>query len=121
MAETQDTEITLGTGKMLVLFFGLVGLCSVFFAMGFKLGKGSGNDNPQISSTAATTGGARPSTAKPATNPSDLTFYKTVGQDNPPAPMTPVDNNAKSQTNDTAQEAKTVEPTPSSTTGYFVQ
>ena len=35
---TQDTEITLGTGKMLALFFGLVALCAVFFGMGFSLG-----------------------------------------------------------------------------------
>ena len=31
MAGSEDTEITLGTGKMLALFFGLVALCAVFF------------------------------------------------------------------------------------------
>jgi hypothetical protein len=35
VATSEDTEITLGTGKMLLLFFGLVALCAVFFAMGF--------------------------------------------------------------------------------------
>ena len=39
MAASGDTEITLGTGKMLALFFGLVALCAVFFGMGFSLGK----------------------------------------------------------------------------------
>ena len=119
---SNDTEITLGTGKMLVLFFGLVGLCSVFFAMGFKVGRGSGNDTP-LSSTVTATGGARPSTTKPATNPSDFTFYKTVGQDNPPAPMTPTDNTPKTQATNTApDETKTSDPvTPAATTGYFVQ
>ena len=39
MAVSEDTEITLGTGKMLALFFGLVALCAVFFGMGFSLGK----------------------------------------------------------------------------------
>jgi cell division septation protein DedD len=102
MAETQDTEITLGTGKMLVLFFGLVALCSAFFAVGFKLGRGSGMDTP-LSSTVATNGTARPSTANPATNPSDLTFYKTVGQDAAATPLT------------------TPDPVPSPTSGYFVQ
>ena len=35
----QDTEITLGTGKMLLLFFGLVLVCAFFFAIGFSFGK----------------------------------------------------------------------------------
>ena len=39
MARSDDTEITLGTGKMVGIFFGLVALCAVFFALGFKLGK----------------------------------------------------------------------------------
>jgi DedD protein len=38
-AKSEDTEITLGTGKMLALFFALVALCAVFFAAGFSLGK----------------------------------------------------------------------------------
>jgi len=38
---SQDTEITLGTGKMLALFFGLVALCGLFFGLGFSLGRGS--------------------------------------------------------------------------------
>ena len=40
-ATSQDTEITLGTGKMLALFFGLVALCAVFFGIGFSLGRSS--------------------------------------------------------------------------------
>src|SRR5690349_8130192 len=38
MSETRDTEITLGTGKLLGLFFGLAMLCGVFFGLGYKLG-----------------------------------------------------------------------------------
>lgn len=40
-ASSEDTEITLGTGKLLALFFGLVTLCAVFFALGFSFGKNS--------------------------------------------------------------------------------
>jgi len=40
-AASEDTEITLGTGKLLALFFGLVTLCAVFFALGFSFGKNS--------------------------------------------------------------------------------
>ncbi len=48
MATSEDTEITLGTGKMLALFFGLVALCAVFFGMGFSLGKNSGKTNVEL-------------------------------------------------------------------------
>jgi DedD protein len=37
--ELQDTEITLGTGKLLGIFFGLVLLCSLFFTMGYLFGR----------------------------------------------------------------------------------
>jgi DedD protein len=35
----QDTEITLGTGRMLAIFFAFVLICAVFFAIGFSLGR----------------------------------------------------------------------------------
>src|SRR6266566_9383968 len=37
--EVEDTEITLGTGKLLGIFFALVIICSVFFTMGYLLGR----------------------------------------------------------------------------------
>jgi DedD protein len=81
-AASQDTEITLGTGKMLALFFGLVALCAVFFGIGFSLGRSSvriaSSDLP--AATTVTTGGLRPSAIKAAstTPPADMTFYKAV-------------------------------------------
>jgi DedD protein len=45
-SEYQDTEITLGTGRLLFLFFGLVMVCSVFFGLGFTLGRSSGPAGP---------------------------------------------------------------------------
>jgi DedD protein len=39
--EQRGTEFTLGAGKLLGLFFGLVVLCAVFFGVGFSLGKSS--------------------------------------------------------------------------------
>ena len=41
MASSEDTEITLGTGKLLFLFFGLVGVCALFFGLGYSLGRKS--------------------------------------------------------------------------------
>jgi len=37
--KSADTEITLGTGKLLGIFFALVIICSVFFTMGYLLGR----------------------------------------------------------------------------------
>lgn len=41
VTETQDTEVTLGTGKLLGVFAALVVLCAVFFAFGFSMGRNS--------------------------------------------------------------------------------
>lgn len=83
-ATSEDTEITLGTGKMLALFFGLVVLCAVFFGMGFSLGRNS--FKPVVvdasSGTTVTTEGTRPSAVKTtnvAASQADMTFYKAVG------------------------------------------
>jgi DedD protein len=51
-ATLQDTEITLGTGKLLALFFGLVALCAVFFSVGFSLGKNSVLKTPVVEAAA---------------------------------------------------------------------
>jgi DedD protein len=80
----QDTEITLGTGRMLALFFGLALICAVFFAIGFSLGKKSTPFGSAILPTATKETPAapgRPSAAKNTQTPAeDLSFYKTVGQ-----------------------------------------
>jgi len=39
--DTQDTEITLGTGKLLGIFFAVAILCGLFFTMGYMLGHSS--------------------------------------------------------------------------------
>src|SRR6478752_1225415 len=73
--ETTDTEITLGTGKMLALFFGLVILCAVFFGMGFSMGKNSVRSGPELLPSPSSSGTRRPEgPAKPVGNaapPSD--------------------------------------------------
>lgn len=91
MASSEDTEITLGTGKLLFLFFGLVGVCALFFALGYSLGRKSepslaANTTvaaPQVSSNSSKAGGA-------ATNPAQpMTFYKAVEQKDASAQLTP--------------------------------
>jgi DedD protein len=71
-ATSEDTEITLGTGKLLALFFGLVTLCAVFFSLGFSFGKNSAYKlsatevAPPVPNNAAT---LRPSAMKNASTP----------------------------------------------------
>src|SRR5580700_7837424 len=95
MSSSEDTEITLGTGKMLALFFGLVALCAVFFGMGFSLGKNSVKAGPEALAS-ATTGVTRPTAVKAngTRPPSDLTFYKAVGQKDPNAQLSPNSSDA---------------------------
>src|SRR5882724_13265372 len=90
MSGCEDTEITLGTGKMLGLFFGLVALCAVFFGMGFSLGKNSARPGSDPLAGSSAPSGSRPTAVK-ANNPrppSDLTFYKAVGQKDADAQLT---------------------------------
>jgi DedD protein len=132
MAATEDTEITLGTGKMLALFFGLVALCAVFFGMGFSLGKSSVKpENGDLQGTTTSSGGSRPPAVKAANPhpPSDLTFYKAVGQKDPDAQLTP--NSAPAPTSASAStkappandsDAPPPDPTGAPTlNGYYVQ
>lgn len=53
--DATDTEITIGTGKMLALFFGLVILCAIFFGMGFTMGKNSVRSAPELLPSPGTT------------------------------------------------------------------
>jgi DedD protein len=92
MASSQDTEITLGTGKLLGLFFGLVIICAVFFALGYTLGRKSdmavaapGTLVPVTSASNAKPGGS--STGSTPSTP--MTFYKAVEQQNANAQLTP--------------------------------
>jgi DedD protein len=70
MSETQDTELTLSTGKLLGVFFVLVVICGVFFSLGYAVGKNSAPassvaimDSSQLSTVTAS-GGAKPSAGK---------------------------------------------------------
>lgn len=125
MAASQDTEITLGTGKMLTLFFGLVVLCAVFFGMGFSLGRSSVKPfNNDLN--AAANPGTRPPAVKPTSAaPSNLTFYKAVERKDTDTTATPGD--VAGSTTDAAPapapESKPAAPDPVQlpSNEYFVQ
>lgn len=104
MARSDDTEITLGTSKMVGIFFGLVALCAVFFALGFKLGRSYVVPASATPAASALSGGVRPSAARSnnaAPLPRDL-------KDN--ATPTPVSDSPTSEGNLGGSAA-----------GYFVQ
>ncbi|MCU1300167.1 MAG: Sporulation related protein [Candidatus Sulfotelmatobacter sp.] len=83
MDSSQDTEITLGTAKLLGLFFGLVMVCAVFFALGYTLGRKS---DPGLTSLAATTAPqiaanrTKPAGAATGQPTQPMGFYKAVEQ-----------------------------------------
>ncbi len=91
MSTSQDTEITLGTGKLLLLFFGLVAVCAVFFAFGYNLGRSSASPaiaerTPPAVDTSKQT---NKTGAASGTKSSDLTFYKAVAQNDANPQLTP--------------------------------
>jgi cell division septation protein DedD len=83
MASSQDTEITLGTAKLLGLFFGLVGICAVFFALGYTLGRKSDSGLAAASTLAPlrAANGVKPGGSGAAAS-TPMTFYKAVEQQN---------------------------------------
>lgn len=115
--EENDTEITLGIGKLLGLFFGLVILCGISLGVGYSLGRNSAKqaianatttpaaapassspspgNKPGASQAAApkapdcTTGDNCPTQAAATPNTSDLTFYQSVQQKDAHPQLTP--------------------------------
>lgn len=134
MASSQDTEITLGTGKLLVLFFGLVAICALFFGLGYSLGRKS---EPAITTASAavapqTTGPNKTAGGSPQ---QPMTFYKAVEQKDANPQLTPA-TDAKTETASGATASPATTPATSQapaggtapdpatqlpTTGYFVQ
>lgn len=94
---SQDTEITLGAGKMLALFFGLVALCGLFFGLGFSLGRGSVRPLMTAEQAQSAPGVVLRSSAlkssAPASQPAadNMTFHKAVEQKDATPQLAPSD------------------------------
>jgi cell division septation protein DedD len=133
----QDTEITLGTGRMLAIFFGFVLVCAFFFAAGFSLGRRTASAGAASSSGAPAgipSTAVRPSAAKAEAPPQtpqsgDFSFYKAVGEKNADAALTPPDSKtppatstAATSTGETPPKAATDAATAAPASGgYYVQ
>jgi len=138
--DSQDTEITLGTAKLLSLFFGLVIICAVFFALGYTLGLKSDAALASAGTTPlpAATSGPKPAGSAANQPAPPMTFYKAVEQKDANGQLTPATANAEptspagarqalaasspatpSQTSQAASPPDPMVPVP--TVGYFVQ
>lgn len=127
----QDTEITLGTGRMLALFFALVVICAGFFAIGFSLGRkatavGSGNvlaAQPGTPSTVVRPSAAKNNPPQPAPSSGDFSFYKAVEQKNADTKLTPADSQAQPSASTPPEPAKneTDSAAPPPANAYYVQ
>jgi DedD protein len=130
----QDTEITLGTGRMLALFSGLVLVCAFFFAIGFSLGRKTTltgaallNAPTGVPATIVRPSGVKNDAPQPTPQSGDFSFYKAVGEKSTDAALTPpskaypaASSNvtpSTGATNDTIEIATA----PPASGGYFVQ
>src|ERR1700722_11561746 len=140
MASSQDTEITLGTAKLLGLFFGLVGICAVFFALGYTLGRKSDSGVAAATTPAPLRAahGVKPGGSS-ATASTPMTFYKAVEQQNANPQLTSAaavaattdasrqqtasaSSAGSSSSGESAQTSNPPDPmAPIPATGYFVQ
>ena len=108
--ETEEHEITLGVGKLVGLFFLLVILCAVCFAVGYGFGRNSAKPPTPVAEVQApaTPMPAKPVAKSPGDEPAggdcpagekcpptnaapaqDLSFYKAVEEKQPHARLTP--------------------------------
>lgn len=117
-----DTEITLGTGKMLALFFGLVILCAVFFGMGFTMGKNSVRTAPELLPSPSTSVRS-PIAGKPGTPTAATTTPQTNDQPQADAPAASADNSSQpATTNPPAASQDQAPPAiPQPGQAYYVQ
>ena len=79
---SEDTEITLGTGKMLALFFGLVILCATFFGLGYSIGHNSTKSSAELLPSPST---SRPSRRLPSSSAPTSALVAQESGDSKPA------------------------------------
>jgi DedD protein len=127
MTSSTDTEITLGTGKLLFLFFFLVGICSLFFALGYSLGrKSDGITTASAASAPSSTAATKPAGGDSAQQ-QQVSSYKSIERKDANQEQTAVA--AKSDSSASASPGIASQPSVNSpeaaTTpaagGYFVQ
>ena len=92
LEQENDTEIVLGTGKLLAIFFGLVILCGTFFGLGYSVGHSASPMAIQTGQSGKTSAssGAKPLAGVTVTTPA-------ASQEAPPFPANDPNSAANSQ------------------------
>ena len=124
--ELQDTEITLGTGKLLGIFFGLVLLCSVFFTMGYMFGRANAaGSKTEIVSSETNSAAGKPSAVNKSgeTGPAANAATTQPSQIPAIASPAPASSSAPATLAPVSTTTAAAQPQNSSTTGgtYMVQ
>jgi len=125
-------EISLGTGRMLAIFFGFVLVCAFFFAIGFSFGRKTAFTAGAliVAPEAAPVSVVRPSAAKndahqPTPQSADFSFYKAVSEKNADASLTPPDSKtqpaAAAAAGAPSESPKIPADVATTASGYFVQ
>jgi DedD protein len=117
---SEDTEITLGTGKMLALFFGLVILCATFFGLGYSIGRNSTKSSTELLPSPST---SRPVRLSPSSSPATSAPITQAPTDNKPADTqqaAPDSSAATTPAASTPDQAAPLTP-PQPVASYFVQ
>ena len=103
--EQDDRELTLSSTTLLVIFFGLVLVCGLFFGLGYTLG--------HRSSTSAADRESTPASETPAPASAAATSFDSKPKPTAAAPTAVVAEPAPSPSTDDAQSASTSSDTPS--------
>jgi DedD protein len=119
---SEDTEITLGTGKMLLVFFALVILCATFFGMGYSLGRNSAKATAELLPSPSTS--SSPRVLPPATKAMSAPASPSEA-DNKPVEQQQIGGNATAGASSGSAPSsldQAAPPAPAAPgTGYFVQ
>jgi|SRR5437016_5491831 len=119
--DATDTEITLGTGKMLALFFGLVILCAIFFGMGFTMGKNSVRSAPELLPSPSTSSPRTPAASRNSAAPSSAAESHATEQPQPGAPASSGTTPASNQSAASSAPDQPAGSIPTQGPAYYVQ
>ena len=113
--ETEERDITIGPGKLLGLFFMLVMICGVFFAIGYSLGKTSAreqalNDKSPLNASINAPIVGDSSAPKPSAGAQAKTDASDEKGDGPSSPDLTFFNAVKRDDRSSAKDAKAAEP-----------
>src|SRR5258708_6231221 len=117
---SEDTEITLGTGKMLALFFGLVIVCATFFGLGYSIGHNSTKSSAELLPSPST---SRPSRLSPSSSTATSAPVTQPQTDSKPADSQQAATDSSAGTTpagSTPDQAAPLTP-PQPVASYFVQ